>query len=116
MAQLHDIYDYDYDDDGLWLKFVVGILCTFTFLSLNPLTSNDHYSGRTATLTSKGFILYIYSTTIGTEYFKHGIYSPFFPLQNAVCFIILTYLIPVLFTFYIRSVLKFKKIIPAPKG
>ena len=46
--------------------------------------------------------LYIYSTNIGTEYFKHGIYSPFFfPLQNAVCFIILTYLVPVLFTFYI---------------
>ena len=22
-------------------------------------------------------ILYIYSTTVGTEYFKHGIYSPF---------------------------------------
>ena len=30
-------------------------------------------------------ILYIYSTNIGTEYFKHGIYSPFFfCLQNAV--------------------------------
>ena len=47
---------------------------------------------------------------IGTEYFKHGIYSPFvFPLQNAVCFIILTYLVHVLFTFYIHSVLKLKK-------
>ena len=44
-------------------------------------------------------ILYIYSTNIGTEYFKHGIYSPFFPLQNAVCFIILTHLFPVLFTY-----------------
>ena len=33
----------------------------------------------------------------------------FFPLQNAVCFIILTYLVPVLFTFYVQGVLKLKK-------
>jgi len=33
----------------------------------------------------------------------------FFSLQNAVCFIILTYLVPVLFTFYIQCVLKLKK-------
>jgi len=56
------------------------------------------------------FILYIYSTNISTKYLKHGIYSPFlFPLQNAVCFIILTYLVPVLFTFYIQGVLKLIK-------
>ena len=66
---------------------------------LNRLTPNDPYSGRTAPLTSKRSILYIYSTNIGTEYFKHGLYS----LQNAVCFIILTYLVPVLFTLYIYS-------------
>ena len=33
----------------------------------------------------------------------------FFSFQNAVCFIILTYLVPVLFTFYIQGVLKLKK-------
>ena len=71
--------------------------------NINPLTPNDPYSGRTTPLTSKRCILYIYSTNIGTEYFKHGIYSPFFfSLQNAFCFIILTYLVPVLFTVYIQ--------------
>ena len=83
---------------------------------INPLTPNDDYCGRTALLTSKRCILYIYSTHIGTEYFKHCIYSPFFPFQNAVCFITLTYLVPILFTFYVQGLLKFKKIIPAPKG
>ena len=76
---------------------------------INHLTPNDNYSGRTSPLTSKCCIIYIYSTNTDTEYFKHGIYSPFFPLQNAVCFIILTYLVPILFTFYIQSVLKLKK-------
>jgi len=73
------------------------------------VTPNDPYSGRTAPVTSKRCILYTYSTSIVTEYYKHGIYSPFFPLQNPVCFIILTYLVPVLFTVYIQGVLKLKK-------
>jgi hypothetical protein len=75
-------------------------------VTFNPLAPNDPYIGRTVPLNSKSFILYIYSTNIGTEYFKHGIYSSFFPLQIAVCFIILTYLVPVLFKFYIQNVLK----------
>ena len=78
-------------------------------MALNRLTPNDPYMGRTSPLTSKRCILYIYSTNIGTEYFKHALYSPFFSLQNTVCFTVLTFLVPVLFTFRIRDVLKLEK-------
>jgi len=75
----------------------------------NPLTPNNLYISRTTPLTSKRCILCIYSTNVGTEYLKHALYSPFFSLQNAVCFIMQTSLVPVLFTFYIQDVLKLKK-------
>ena len=57
------------------------------------------YICRAAPLISSCYILYIYSTNISTEYFKHAAHSPFFPLQNAVYFIMLPFLVPVLFTF-----------------
>ena len=83
--------------------------CNMCTLLVNRLTPNDPYMGRTAPLTSKRCILYIYSTNIGTEYFKHALYCPFFSLQNAVWFIMLTSLVLVLFTFYIQGVLKLKQ-------
>ena len=41
-------------------------------LPVNHLTPNDHYMGRTAQLTSRYCILFIYATNIRTEYFKHA--------------------------------------------
>jgi len=53
---------------------------------INLLTPNDDYSGRTAPLTSKCYILFIYSTNTGIEYFKYGIYSPFFSSSKCSLF------------------------------
>ena len=97
-----------YELKGIWIDTIK--------MDLNRLTPNDPYMGRTAPLTSKRCILYIYSTNTGTEYFKHALYSLFCSLQNAVCFIMLTCLVPVLFTFYIQAVLKLKKNNSGAKG
>ena len=71
-----------------------------TLLKLfNPLAANDVYIRLTTQLTSRRCILYIYSTNILTEYFKHAAHSPFFYIQDAVYFIMLPFLVPVVFTF-----------------
>ena len=64
----------------------MGMEILTTQATINPLTPNDPYRGRTAPLTSKRCILYIYSTNIVTEYFKHGIYCPFFSSSKCSLF------------------------------
>ena len=81
----------------------------------NPLTSNDPYRGRTAPLTSKRCIFYIYWTTIGTEYFKHTVNSPFSPSSKCSLFhnskVFGSCIIHILYT----GCAKIKKIFPASK-
>jgi len=82
-------------------------ICETLLSHINPLTPNVQYSGRTAPLTSKRCILYIYSQIQVLNILNMVYTLRFLSLQNAVCFIIRTYLVPVLFTFYIQCVLKF---------
>ena len=89
--------------------FLIQFFFSRNTAPINPLSPNDPYRGRTAPLTSKRYTLYIYSTNLGTEYFKRGICSPFFPLKNEVGFIILTYLVPVLFHILYTGCAKIKK-------
>ena len=63
-------------NDTIWNRTSDLPICS---TEINPLTPNDDYSGRTAPLTSKRFILYIYSTNTGTEYFNVVYNLRFFP-------------------------------------
>ena len=76
-----------------------SILTAPAMAPLNPLAPNDGYLRRTAQLDSRRCILNIYSTNTLTEYFKHAARSPLFSLQDAVYFIMLSFSVPVIFTF-----------------
>jgi hypothetical protein len=66
---------------------------------INPLKPNGHYSGRTASLTSRRCILNIYST-ISVLNVLNMLHSLRFLLQNAVYFIMLPCLVPVFFDWF----------------
>jgi len=78
-------------------------------LSINLLTPNVKYSGRTAPLTSE-VAFYIFIQQIQVLNILNMLYTlRLFLSKMQFFFIILTYLVPVLFTFYIQDVIKLKK-------
>ena len=83
---------------------------------INRLTPKDPYMSRTAPLTSKLCILCIYSTNVGTEYFKRALYCPFFFSSKCSLFhnanLFGSCIIHILYT----ECAEINKIIPAPKG
>ena len=83
---------------------------------INPLTPNDLYTSHAAPLTPKRCILYIYSTNIGTEYFKHALYSPFFSSSKCSLFHNANFFGSCIIHILYTGVLKLKKYNSGAKG
>ena len=73
------------------------------------MTPNGHYMGRTAQLTSRCCILYIYSTNILPEYFKHAAQSPIFFSSKCRLFHNATFFGSCIIHILNTGVLKFKR-------
>ena len=86
----------------IFCRYICWIIYKMQHLEVSGAVRHIYMSYRTANFQMLHFIYY--STNIRTEYFKRAAHSPCFFLQNAVYFIMLPFLVPVLFTFYIQDV------------